>query len=154
MSTVQRRKMPYHALFVIAGAALAVLPAAIQLAWQLPLFLMYLPGLGPEIVTLYITGWIGLASLWVVFGYFREKREYVSPPVWLGVCLGIIAASWSTWTRLSALESSCRSCVLALELISYNPFTLCLAVAAHWVFLYVCRFSFHAASPTRPTQLP
>jgi hypothetical protein len=137
---LSERSHLFHLFAVFAGIALAVLPAAWQLGLLLPLFALLAPGLKADTVVPYGAAWVGLLSLGILFYSFVRNGRSVSPAVWVGLSVGVAAATWSTWLRVTSLSRTCSTCIPLLELLAYNPITLCLVVAVHWAFLYIKGF--------------
>jgi hypothetical protein len=125
-----------HGAVVVLGVAVAVVPSVVLIAYMAPLWLLTLPVQPAWLIALYVSAWCGLGALAKLFMWLFGKANSVGAVAWLGLAAGVLAAGWNTWERLSQVTKTCRSCVPALELLAYNPYTLCIVVAIHWTYMH------------------
>ena len=129
-----------NALLVNLGMLGAVLPAlAIHV-----LSTFFLIIASPQQWLAYVLGWWGLVSLLRLFSSFFYEDVEIGPITVLGLLaasVDVIALLWPVITR----TPPCATC-RPPDIFVYRPDLLCVAVAAHWMFLHFRGFRMSRSS--------
>ncbi len=126
-STTARR---VNTMILVVGLVGAVLPAAAMYAMTAITLIVATP----VVWLAYALCWWGLLSLLRIFASFIEHSVQIGTLTILGLAVGsaaVVTLRWPVFTGAAAC-STCRP----PEFLVYRPELLCVAVAAHWLFLH------------------